>query len=88
MSNFGSFEFNPIKAVLANSLTTVPGAKLITLRGVNQAITTTAETVWSNSTAYAQLLAPVAFEIVSASANDAAAGTGARTVTLDLVDGS
>lgn len=59
----------------------------VILRGRNAAISTTAETVWSAGATYAQLTTAEAFEVVSSSANDAAAGTGARTIQVDLVDG-
>lgn len=43
-------------------------------------------TVWSPSTAFVALTAAVAHEVVSTSANDASAGTGARTVRVQYLD--
>lgn len=57
--------------------------------GYNPSVSTTASTVWSGgATSYVQLTTGTALEVVSASANDTAAGTGARTVRVDGVDGS
>ena len=65
----------------------VPGVTPVRLLGVNAGITTTFETAWDNSNAYAFLAANMASPtIVSSSANDAAAGTGARTVRVTGVD--
>lgn len=66
----------------------IAGVKKVHLYGNNAAISTSNETVWGPGATYAQLTAAVAFEVVSASANDAAAGTGARTIEMDLVDGN
>lgn len=57
--------------------------------GYNPSVSTTASTVWSGgATSYVQLTSGTALEVVSASANDTAAGTGARTVRVDGVDSS
>lgn len=66
----------------------INGVKKVNLKGRNSAITTSYETAWSGSSAYAQLTTAVALEVLSASANDAAAGTGARTISIDLIDGN
>lgn len=59
----------------------------VMLRGRNPAISTSASTIWApGASNYAQLLTGTACEIVSSSANDAAAGTGARTVIIEGVD--
>lgn len=61
----------------------------INIIGYNPSVSTTASPVWSGgATAYVQLTTGAALEVVSSSANDAAAGTGARTVRVDGVDGS
>lgn len=61
----------------------------VMLRGRNPAISSTASTLWvMGATNYAQLTSGAAFEIVSSSANDAAAGTGARTVEVTGVTGA
>lgn len=57
--------------------------------GYNPSVSTTASTVWSGgATSYVQLTTAVAMEVVSASANDTAAGAGARTVRVDGLDSS
>lgn len=62
-------------------------ASYINLVGYNPSVSTTASPIWSGgATGYVQLTAGAALEVVSASANDAAAGTGARTVRVDGVD--
>lgn len=64
------------------------GVKSVILKGRNAAISNTAETVWNPGATYAQLTSAVDFEVVSGSANDTSAGTGARTVEVDLIDGN
>lgn len=65
----------------------VTGATRVNLKGLNPAPTTTFETVWGNSNLYTFLAANMASPtIVSSSANDTAAGTGARTLTVSGVD--
>ncbi len=70
------------------SLNRTYGVKSVLLVGRNDAISTGEETVWQVGGGYAPLTTAVAFEIVSSNANDTAAGTGARTVYVDLVDGN
>lgn len=61
----------------------------VNLIGYNPSVSTTASTIWSGgATSYVQLTTGTALEVVSASANDAAAGTGARTVRVSGVDSS
>jgi hypothetical protein len=61
----------------------------VTLLGVSTGVTTGYSQIWSlTTTNYTQLLAGVAMEIISNSANDTAAGTGARTVRVTGVDGN
>lgn len=61
----------------------------VTLLGVSTAVTTGYSQIWSlTTTNYVQLLSGVAMEIISNSANDTAAGTGARTVRVSGVDGN
>lgn len=64
----------------------ISGARKIMLRGRNQAISTSDETVWEPGGTYAQLTAHAALEVISSSANDAAAGTGTRTVRVRYID--
>lgn len=61
----------------------------VTLLGVSTGVTTGYSQIWSlTTTNYTQLLAGVAMEIISNSANDTAAGTGARTVRVSGVNGA
>lgn len=61
----------------------------VNIIGYNPSVSTTASTIWSGgATSYVQLTTGTALEVVSASANDAAAGTGARTVRVSGVDSS
>lgn len=69
------------------SLQSYAGVTRVQLRGINAAISTSAETVWNAGATYARLASAVALEALSSDANDTAAGTGARTVEIDLVDG-
>lgn len=66
----------------------VAGVKQVLLYGSNAAISTSSETLWSPGATYAQLTSAVAFEAISSSANDTSAGTGVRTIEVDLVDGN
>lgn len=66
----------------------IPGYRTVTLLGHNPDIDTgtVPEDVWSGGGLYPFMDAAGSLEIVSASADDAAAGTGARTVTIDFLD--
>jgi len=67
----------------------MPSAAHINIVGYNAAASTTAQPVWGVSAAqYVQLTTGTALEVVSGSANDTAAGTGARTVKVEGVDAS
>lgn len=67
----------------------IHGATAVNLIGVNAAPTTTFETLWDNSNAYTFLTTNMTTPtIVSSSANDAAAGTGARTVRITGINAS
>lgn len=63
------------------------GIRKIQLRGRNAAVSTSAETVWGPGATYARLSAGTALEVVSGSANDTSAGTGARTIVVEGLDG-
>lgn len=66
-----------------------PGLSYFNLSGNNGAITTTFEPLWPESEAYTFLTANMSSPyIASSSANDTAAGTGARTVKIYGVDSS
>ncbi len=63
------------------------GTGHVNIIGYNPSVSTTASTIWSGgATSYVQLTTATALEVVSASANDASAGTGARTVRVDGLD--
>lgn len=65
----------------------VPGATAVYFNGNNPTPTSTFETAWDNSNLYTFLTTNMSSPtIVSSSANDAAAGTGARTVRIVGVD--
>lgn len=65
------------------------GVAHVDLMGYNPSASTTAATVWAVGTgSYVQLLTGTALEAVSGSANDAAAGTGARTIRVWGLDAS
>lgn len=66
----------------------VPGHKAWNKYGFNPNVGTAIETVWDFSTTYTFPVAAIQMEIVSDSANDTALGSGARTVTIDYLDGS
>lgn len=67
----------------------LPGATPINIIGYNGAVTTSYETMWDQSSAYAFLTAAMSTPyIASADANDTSAGTGARTVRATLVNTS
>lgn len=64
-----------------------PGITFLNITGLNGAITTSYEPLWAESATYTFLTANQSSPTVSSSsANDAAAGTGARTVTITCVD--
>lgn len=67
----------------------IPGITLVELIGTNAAITTTFEPIWAESAAYTVRTAAMTTPVIcSTSANDAAAGTGARTATVTGVNTS
>lgn len=76
----------PLEMLMA--LDGIYGVKKIQLRGRNSAISNSAETVWGPGSTYARMTSGTALEIVSGSASDAAAGTGARTVKIWGLNGS
>lgn len=65
----------------------IPGLQYIHLNGWNAAITTTFEVIWGESAAYTPQTAALSTPYcASSSANDAAAGTGARTISVKGAD--
>lgn len=75
--------------LMAVALGLVPGHSRVAILGHNPDMDTGAhEDVWPLGGIYPWQSAAVTLEILSSSADDAAAGTGARTVTLDGLDGA
>lgn len=67
----------------------IPGVTAVQIIGYNGATTTTYETLWDESSAYTFLTAAMSTPyIASSSANDTAAGSGAQTVRVTLVNTS
>lgn len=66
----------------------IPGAQTIYQNGYNSDIDAGPADVWSGGGLYPWMTAETALEIVSTSANDTAAGTGARTVMLTGLNAS
>jgi hypothetical protein len=65
----------------------IPGASIVTLRGRQPALTTSALTLWQNAASiYPFVTTATLLEVLSSSASDASAGTGAQTVTISGVD--
>ena len=54
--------------------------------GINNAVGTSFETIWTASSVYSYLAAASVLKISSGSADDASAGTGARTVRIEGLD--
>lgn len=72
----------------AVGLNLIPGCRRVTALGNNPDVdlATLPEDIWSGGGLYPWMTASTALEIVSTSANDAAAGTGARTVLIQGLD--
>jgi hypothetical protein len=66
----------------------VDGHKSLFKFGVNGDVGTSPETVWAQGGTYSYLSAAAVMKISSSSTNDAAAGTGARTITIFGLDGN
>lgn len=68
----------------------IKGFRRVVARGNNPSVDTgtVPEDIWATGGLYPWLSAASAMEILSASANDTAAGTGARTVQIDGLDGN
>jgi hypothetical protein len=64
----------------------VDGHSSTFISGFNATVGTTYETIWSESSVYAYLTSATLIKISSDSANDTAAGTGARTITIYGLD--
>ena len=64
----------------------VPFHKIATQSGYNAAAGTSDETVWDGSSLYTYPAAATVMKVSSSSANDTAAGTGARTVYVSGLD--
>lgn len=66
----------------------VDGHKALFKFGINGDVGTSVETVWAQGGTYAYPASATVMKISSSSANDAAAGTGARTVAIFGLDAS
>ena len=66
----------------------VVGHFSVLVSGYNGAVGTSYETIWAQDGLYVYPASAVAIKISSSDANDTAAGTGARTVTIVGLDGS
>jgi hypothetical protein len=74
----------PFELQVSRGQITGHGVELIS--GISGSVGTSYTTVWSQNTVYAYLSAASVMKISSTSANDAAAGTGAQTVTIHGLD--
>lgn len=85
MSYFGSTEFG-----LQASRGLIPGVAVLNKYGRNPDVDTgtTPEDIWSPGGLWTAPTAARIHDITSTSANDAAAGTGLRTLTIEGLDGS
>lgn len=66
----------------------IPGYTRVASLGNNPDIDVAPEDIWSDGGLYPWMSAATSLEIVSSSANDTAAGTGARTVRIEGLDGA
>jgi hypothetical protein len=64
----------------------ITGHAVELISGISGGVGTSYTTVWSQNTVYAYLSAASVMKVSSSSANDAAAGTGARTVLIEGLD--
>ena len=78
--------FEPFELQVARGQ--IQGHKTLFKFGNNSDINGSLETIWSHGGLYSYLAAASVLKVSSSSANDAAAGTGARTVTLAGLDAS
>lgn len=74
----------PFELQVSRGQITGHGVELIS--GIGTSVGTAVTTVWSQNTVYSYLSAAAVMGISSSSADDAAAGTGARTVTIYGLD--
>lgn len=74
----------------AIGLSKIPGVRRILLSGNNPDVQTGTlpEDIWQGGGVYPIITAPLSLEIVSSSASDTAAGTGARTLIVMVLDSS
>jgi len=76
--------FEPFELQVSRGQITGHAVELIS--GISSGVGTSYTTVWSQNTVYAYLSAASVMKISSSSANDTAAGTGARTVFVKGLD--
>ena len=81
MSFYGSADF-----LIEVGKGNVPGHETFNLRGSNPLVGTTVEDVWDPGGVLAYPTTDESWELVSAAANDTAAGSGAREVTIRYMD--
>lgn len=84
VSSYGSLSVDEMFLAIAEGVVT--NHSLMLKFGRNPDIDTTEETIWEGGGIYPFQSSAVSLEILSASADDASAGTGARTVTLIGLD--
>jgi len=78
--------FIPDKSPIEVALGNVAGRRNVQVGGRNPAVGTSFEDIWDAGGVLTYATAGEQWEIVSDSANDAAAGTGARTVLVNYLD--
>jgi hypothetical protein len=93
MDEHGPLTVSDIYLNLARNTTTpgkLPGMIRVNIRGFNSDVDSGSlpEDLWGGGGAYVFPTGATAMEAVSSSANDAAAGTGARTIRVDGLDAS
>jgi hypothetical protein len=64
----------------------IPYHSRVFLFGINNSVGTAVATIWTGASAYAFPAAAIVLKVSSASTNDTAAGTGARTVLITGLD--
>ena len=80
MSFFGSTDY-----IIEVNRGNIPGASMVGVVGQNDQIGQTFTDVWMSSTSLTYPTAAESWEVVSDNANDTAAGSGARTLTINTL---
>lgn len=85
--NFQALTFSSdASSFLETALGNVPGRSMLSVAGFNPLVGTSYEDIWGEGGEYVYPTSAETLEIVSSSADDAAAGTGGRTVVLISLD--